>query len=196
VLLRQLLSHHILAARLQASLITAIAFCHCLLCRLRAHPSAPSHRATQIPHSPLPLQIPTMSDLAGRKVFKVRSAWPRGALPDANGPQGLQPGVHCRRALQCNQGAGPGRIRHCLVGLDWAAWRNTTLIVCLQCGHQQPDRRRRRHQEGHQIKLLQHFRGTYRSTRRQCHVLTVARAQERKTTPRDDCIPLPARARY
>jgi hypothetical protein len=42
---------------------------------------------------------------------------------------GLQPGVRRRRALQCDQGAGPGRIRHCLVGLaDTAARRDADSV--------------------------------------------------------------------
>jgi hypothetical protein len=60
VVLRQLLSHHIFAARLQASLITTIAFCHCLLldlqCALALARSFPSaQRRFRTPQ--LPLQI-------------------------------------------------------------------------------------------------------------------------------------------
>lgn len=46
-----------------------------------------------------------------------------GRSPRTQGLQGVQPRLHCRREIHCDQGAGTRCLWHCLVSLPEAGWR-------------------------------------------------------------------------
>jgi hypothetical protein len=140
-----------------------------------------------------------MSDLAGRKVFKVSTAADGPCVSNTDDRAGLQPGIHCRRALQCDQGAGTGRIRHRLVGSAHGqahAHADFVYLVRLPTTRRAkawPSKRspmssaRRSWPSAHcaRSSCCSTSEVRLRCVRRLYHMLTMRRAQERKTTPRD-----------
>jgi hypothetical protein len=198
-------SHHIFAARLEASLAAPYhpwnLACRC--CLLSDRQRARSFLFAQQPLSPghhHPAST-TMSDLAGRKVFKVGTAADERCIGNTDGRTGVQPGIHRRRALQCDQGAGPGRIRHRLVGPARGQAHTHTHADCVH-PVRRPTTRRAKAWPSKRSPMSSARRSwpsapCARSSccstsevrlhciRRLCHMLTMRRAQERRTTPRD-----------